>query len=338
MVDESYVRNISVRLVLEHLKKTDIAIEPLLSEAGLLMCEVCKDDGWVPFYSHARLFEAAAKALNDPLFALRLTQNVDPREFGALAYLGISSKTLGDSLLNLQRYMRVATGAWNMEVVVQGDLAVLEITPDHPDFFNYQRATDWFIANLIHCYQLFIARTYPPIEVQFVAPLAEHEIQAEYERLLGCPVSFECEKCKIILDREALQFPIKSSDMRLLKVLKMHCDQFLQDQELVQSEFITSVQKKIIDLLPSGHSKAKFIAAELDLTQRTMLRRLADEGTSFSELRETIRRDLASKYLQDKSLSLKEITYLLGYSDQSAFSVAFKRWNGCTPKEARNAG
>ena len=337
MVEESCVRNISVRLVLDHLKKKGVTIEPLLSRCNLLMCEVCKEDGWLPFYHHARFFEAAAEALNDPFFALKLARQVDPREFGALAYVGITSKTLGDALLNLKRYMRAVTGAWNMDVVIRDKVIILEIMPDHPEFFDYQVATQWFVANLIHGYQFFIDREYAPLEIQFPTPLREHGWLETYEQLFACKVSFGHERCHIILERDALDFPVKNSDERLLKVLKSHCDQFLQEHDYVQAEFTAKIREKIIDLLPSGRAKAKFIAAELGLTERTMLRRLADENTSFTELREDLRRDLANKYIRDKRLSLKQIAYLLGYRDQSAFSVAFRRWHGGTPKEARNS-
>jgi len=338
MVERSYVRNVSARLVCEHLKKADVVVEPLLRLAGLQLCEVYKEDGWVPFHNHARFFDAAAQALEQPLFALKLSLDIDPREFGALAYVGINSRSLGESLHNLKRYIRVVTGAWNMEVLRRDRFVILEIIPDHPDYFEHQPATDWFIANLIRCYQFFIDKDLPPQEVRFVAPLADSKNLAGYQQHFGCKVSFGQKHCQIILDQEAMQLPIKSSDDRLLKVLKLHCDQLLQEHYCIDSVFTTRIREKIIDLLPSGRGKAKFIAAELGLTERTLLRRLADEGTSFSEILEDVRCTLADKYIQDNRLSLKQIAYLLGYGDQSAFSVAFKRWKGCTPKQARNIG
>jgi len=171
MVEESYVRNISVRLVLECLDNSNVVIEPLLKQAGQQLCDVYKENGWVPFYAHARFFEGAATALNDANFALKLARTIDPREFGAVVYMGICSKTLGDALLNLKQYIRIVTGAWNMEVVMQDENVALEFIPDKIDFFDYQSATEWFVANLIHCYQFFIARDLPPREVHFVTQL-----------------------------------------------------------------------------------------------------------------------------------------------------------------------
>jgi len=337
MVEESYVRNIGVRLVLECLDNSNVAIEPLLKQAGLQLCDVYKENGWVPFYAHARVFDLAAKALNDPYFALKLAHTIDPRDFGAVVYMGVCSKTLGDSLFNLKQYIRIVTGAWNMEVVMQGENVALEFIPDRTDFFDYQSATEWFVANLIHCYQFFIARDLPPREVHFVTQLESGKNLADYEKILGCKVCFDQNHCQVIIAREDLKLPIRNSDDRLLGILKLHCDQLLREHELVQSVFLRDIRKNIIDRLPGGGAKAKNIAIEMGLTERTMLRRLSNEDTNFSEILETLRHNLAMAYIQDKRLSLKQISYLLGYGNQSAFSVAFRRWRGCTPKEARNA-
>ncbi len=337
MVEESYVRNIGVRLVLECLDNSNVAIEPLLKQAGLQLCDVYKENGWVPFYAHARVFDLAAKALNDPYFALKLAHTIDPRDFGAVVYMGACSKTLGDSLFNLKQYIRIVTGAWNMEVVMQGENVALEFIPDRTDFFDYQSATEWFVANLIHCYQFFIARDLPPREVHFVTQLESGKNLADYEKILGCKVCFDQNHCQVIIAREDLKLPIRNSDDRLLGILKLHCDQLLREHELVQSVFLRDIRKNIIDRLPGGGAKAKNIAIEMGLTERTMLRRLSNEDTNFSEILETLRHNLAMAYIQDKRLSLKQVSYLLGYGNQSAFSVAFRRWRGCTPKEARNA-
>ncbi len=335
MVEESYVRNIGVGLVLECLDNSNVVVEPLLKQAGLQLCDVYKENGWVPFYAHARFFDLAATALNDPCFALKLAHSIDPREFGAVVYMGTCSKTLGDALFNLKQYFRVVTGAWSMDVLMQDENVVLEFIPDKTDFFEYQSATEWFVANLIHCYQFFIARDLPPREVHFVTQLASGKNLVDYEKILGCKVRFGQRHCQVIISREDIKIPTRNSDDRLLGILKLHCDQLLREHELVQSDFSRDIRKSIIDRLPGGGAKAKNIAIVMGMTERTMSRRLADEDTNFFEILETLRYNLAMTYIQDKKLSLKQISYLLGYGNQSAFSVAFRRWRGCTPKQAR---
>jgi len=263
MAIESSVNSISVKLVIDRLKQSDIDIEPLLSQAGLQIEEVCKEDGWVSFYDHARFFEIAAETLDDPCFALKLAYDTDPREFGALTYVGTASKTLGDLLQNLKQYMRIVTGSWNMDVIPTGEQVILQIIPDHPGYFEFQQVTEWLIANLIRGYQFSAATPCAPLEVHFVAPLADQSKLPCYEKIMGCKVRFSQEHCQIILNRKDLQIPIKSSDDRLLKVLKSYCDQLLKERDYGQSYFTMRVRECIIDLLPSGRAKANFIATQL---------------------------------------------------------------------------
>ena len=95
------------------------------------------------------------------------------------------------------------------------------------------------------------------------------------------------------------------------------------------------VRAKIIERLPSGHVTQEEIAQELNMSLRNMQRRLRGEGTSFTQLLDDTRRTLATQYVRSRRLSINEITYLLGFSEPSNFSRAFKRWTGLSPSEFR---
>jgi AraC-like DNA-binding protein len=95
----------------------------------------------------------------------------------------------------------------------------------------------------------------------------------------------------------------------------------------------TQVENAIAAALPHGDARADSIAKSLGLSQRTLARHLTDEGTTFSDLLNGIRRDLSARYLEDSTLSISEIAWLLGYHDIGAFSHAYKRWTGTTPRE-----
>jgi AraC-like DNA-binding protein len=97
------------------------------------------------------------------------------------------------------------------------------------------------------------------------------------------------------------------------------------------------VKTAIVERLPSGAPSAEIIAADLAMSARTLQRRLADADASYSVILESVRRELAAQYVTDASRSLAEISFLLGFSEQSAFSRAFRRWHGRSPTEARSA-
>ncbi len=93
----------------------------------------------------------------------------------------------------------------------------------------------------------------------------------------------------------------------------------------------------MIELIPTGEARAKIVAAELGMSERTLVRRLGELGTSFADIVDRLRHDLARKYLNQQDLSLTHIAFLLGYSNQSAFSSACRRWTGKAPRELRAA-
>jgi AraC-like DNA-binding protein len=98
---------------------------------------------------------------------------------------------------------------------------------------------------------------------------------------------------------------------------------------------VARVQESIVAHLPSGEVNKHQVSKSLHMSTRTLQRRLQEEGSSFVEILNETRRELALQYIQDDSLPLKEVSYLLGYSNSTTFSKAFKRWTGKKPSEAR---
>ena len=107
--------------------------------------------------------------------------------------------------------------------------------------------------------------------------------------------------------------------------------------ELDCSGIVSRVKALIIDHLPSGAPSAETVAKDAYMSARTLQRKLADAGTSYSDVLESVRRELAEQYLADPARSLSEISFLLGFSELSAFSRAFRRWRGQAPSKVRDS-
>ena len=101
-------------------------------------------------------------------------------------------------------------------------------------------------------------------------------------------------------------------------------------------DLVAKVRYTVFDKLPSGEVRDSDIAQSLNMSTRTMQRRLAEEGTSFSAILQQIREELADQYIKDDKLAISEVAYLLGFSDQSNFTRAFKRWHGVSPTQYRH--
>ena len=151
----------------------------------------------------------------------------------------------------------------------------------------------------------------------------------EFERFFVCPVEFGRRANLIELNQTDLSVPIIDADKRLLDVLRGYCTEVLAKHRKRPPSLIETVERLIVDRL------SNIVAKELAMSSRSLSRALAKLGTSFHAIVETLRKDLAHKYLEQSDLNLKEITFLLGYVDISGFNHAFKRWTGKTPSDVR---
>jgi AraC-like DNA-binding protein len=131
------------------------------------------------------------------------------------------------------------------------------------------------------------------------------------------------------------KLPIVTADPYLHRLLIAYCEEALAKKPMRRGVFQSNVVNAIVPLLPHGKAHVDEIARRLGLSQRTFARRLSSEGLTFSGLLERLRLDLANRYLLDKTLSISQIAWLLGYREVSGFSHAFKRWSGKTPRAAR---
>jgi AraC-like DNA-binding protein len=172
-----------------------------------------------------------------------------------------------------------------------------------------------------------------PLRAEFMH--GRPKVQVGYDRYLGCKVKFQAEWDALIYGVEATRLPVIGADDKLLKVLERGCRQILgptpkkrhllhDDRELV-TERLTKRPVRIED-----------IARDLGMSSKTLERRLADNGETFTELLNKIRKGLAEHYLRETDFRLEQVTYLTGYSEPTALVRAFKRWTGTTPMRYRD--
>jgi len=165
---------------------------------------------------------------------------------------------------------------------------------------------------------------------EFEAPAYAHE----YARFFQCPVVFGAQCNAIELEAQALEAPVIYHNPHLYQSLLLTCEQRLE--AISQTETIgQQVQKVLGTLLHQGSPTLAEVAEQLAVPSWTLRRRLAEQGLSFQEILEELRKDLAINYVKNPKLSLGEIAYSMGFSNASAFQRAFKRWTGMTAGDFR---
>jgi AraC-like DNA-binding protein len=161
---------------------------------------------------------------------------------------------------------------------------------------------------------------------------------SEMARFVGTKVEFGADTDEFALNIEARGLALIHSDTYLNDLLLKYCEAALADRRGDTSQLRTRVENAISSVLPHGRVLVEDVARSLGMSERTLTRKLSDEGLNFTEILQQLRRDLAVRYLDDRKLHVSKIAWLLGFQEVSAFTHAFKRWTGKTPREMRVAG
>ena len=327
-----WTRGVAARETLSYLDRRGIDAEPALFGAGISRHQLSRDDIGLSVASQYRFLELAAAEANDQLLGLHVAAEMDIRAIGILFYLTGSSRTVSEALENLARYSRTTNEALIGEISRQKDEVILTIRDeqdfDEPHRQFFELLALWFIRTL----HKETNRDFTLLRVTFTH--ARNADLREVHRLLRCPVDFAQAVNSWVLPERVMDLPIMSGDSQLLQILTAHADDLLTERHSVTG-LQSTVASQLASLLPSGESRAAVVARQLGMSPRSLTRHLAEEGTTFGEIVEQLRRRLASRYLADDRMSVQQIAWLLGYSEVGAFNHAYKRWTGTAPRRNR---
>jgi AraC-like DNA-binding protein len=328
------VDGVATRFAIEQLRAAEIDPEPLLAKAGISQRRLAAPPKGISAESQLRFLEIAAEALDSSNFGFRLAQQGDVREGGVLYYAMAASQDLGEALRNVARYLKVANESVRMVVCEKADDTVLTVArkvsrQDERHFIEFA------LTLLLRGCRKVTRRPLRPKAVTFAH--APNTDVAEYERFFECPVLFRTDADTIVVPTVLLLTLIPSSDNYLLRILKEHCESIMAERGKPSGPLRAIVENEIIALLPHDKPQIESVAANLGMGARTLARRLSEEGASYGAVLDGLRRDLSVRYLKDRSISLSQIAWLLGYSEVTSLNHAFKRWTGHSPKRARTA-
>jgi len=158
---------------------------------------------------------------------------------------------------------------------------------------------------------------------------------SEFVAFFGGGVEFGATADEVAFAPTIKRLPVIGADPYLNNCLVAYFEEAFYRRPTNRGSFISGIENAIVPLLPHGKVRVSEIARRLGVSQRTLARRMSVEGLTFSNLLESLRSDLATRYLTEQDLSISQIAWLLGYQEVSAFTHAFRRWTGKTPREAR---
>jgi AraC-like DNA-binding protein len=305
----------------------------LLKSAGLSERDVDNRQRRISALAQGKLLEAAADALADSALGLHLAKQTNPREAGLLYYVASAAKNLGEALALFERYFRIVNEAVRLKLRRASKGLVVEISFVGVPRHQVQQNADFGIAIILRALREVVGRNIRPTKVAFAVVC--HSDRREFERFYGCPVAFGAPSDQLIFSNETLALPLITEDRYLLETLGPICEAAARERDTPKGTLRTIVENELERLLPHGKMQKRIVAKTLGLSARTLSRRLADEGTTYEEVVDQLRRSLALRYLTEPTLSLSQISWLLGYEGSTSFNHAFRRWTGRSPSAMR---
>ncbi len=307
--------------------------EPLFRRAGMDPAKMLDPDARYKEAKFYRLMNLAVEATGNPYFGLEVGEYWHPSHAHALGYAWLASQTLLDALERTARFFKVLSDKEELVLEDLGEayrLLLQNLSPrNHP---TADEEYDSMMAGIVDLSRYCAGEDFAPLRVSLTrVPPPDPE---RFHRHFRCPVHFRANENVMVFDAESLRRPLPTSNPAVAQANDRIVADYLArfDRGGVQMQ----VRSKLLEQLSSGHATQESVARSLHMSSRNLQRKLKDDGTTYKDLLDQTRRDLAEQYVRQKHLSIKEITYLLGFSESANFSRAFKRWTGRSPSEFRD--
>jgi AraC-like DNA-binding protein len=321
------------RLACARAVSAGIDVEPLMVKAGVTRNQVEDQSVRLAVKGQIKFVELVADALHDDLLGFHLGCDYDLREIGLLYYVWNSSELLGDAFRRAERYSSIVNEAVSLRVRSNENDLALTSTYVGIKRLSDRHQMEFWVTSLVRICRQLTNRHLMPSSVGFV-----HRRNGDantLEKFLGCDVIFGAATDEVAFPRTVKQMPVVSADPYLNKLLIKYCEEARSHREAGRLTCRVAVENAIAPLLPHGRARADEIARQLGMSLRTLERRLGSEGLTFTGILSELRVDLAKRYLLEEDLAISKIAWLLGYQDVTAFTHAFKRSTGKSPREAR---
>lgn len=263
---------------------------------------------------------------------LVMAQLAKPSTFSALGYAAMSCSTLFEAATLIPRYEDVVVNAGTTELAVKHGLGSISWQGKHP-WVNHPVLQDMIVAGW-YCFAKWSTSDteHHPVKARFAHP--EPPDLSSFNQLFNCPLEFDADCNELIFNAEYLQEPVAHSDDEFNLLMRQQADSLMHSLQNSDS-LIEQVMLILQGTLPKHEANINSVALALNVSERTLRRRLAEQGTSFQQLLMRLRQELSCFYLNHTELSMLDVALLLGYSDQSTFTSAFKSWFQKPPSEWR---
>jgi AraC-like DNA-binding protein len=303
----------------------------LSSAAGIDASQLADPDNRVPFAAYVKLVRAGKELTDQPGLPLLFAEAIDLSEYSVVGLLSNASETMMDAAMQLNRYgqlvVEVDTGdgpRFTYEMRDDG-MWMVDQRRNPNDFYELTETT---FTRLITGPRRFLPR---PHVLEVHVTHAEPAHRSVYDAIWRCPIKFNAPWNAMRMDPTITTHRVRLEPQYVFGVLSRHAEQLLRELESSKTTR-GRVEALLMPILHTGDIGMDAIAAKLGQSRQTLYRNLKEEGVTFEQVLDDLRHRLALHYLEGRRVSVNETAYLVGFSDPSAFSRAFKRWTGHSPR------
>jgi AraC-like DNA-binding protein len=319
--------------LLEAIGRAGANPDQVLRAVDLDRAALSNAEGFIPSSVFARILEEAARATGDPCFGLHFGERFNVKNIGPLAYVVLNSPTIAVADEHVARYMGLYNQAAKVFFTVEEQRAYLQYVLVDLGIAVPRQQNEYSMAIRLNTIRMMVGSQWSPLEVRFAHEGPEQI--SEHLRIFRAPVLFGYPANAFVIEREFLERQIPAADQRLYRIMKQYLERVLA--EIPQEDgVLASVRRAVAESMREGDPNLGRVAKKMAMSPRALQRQLKEQGMEFKQLVDDTRRRFSLSYLRNRSHTLTEIAFLLGYSEASAFNRAFKRWTGSTPLAYRS--
>ena len=278
----------------------------------------------------AKLFQASIKASGDPYFGIAVGRNMQPVNLHAVGFGLLASSSIRDFYQRICNYYRVVSQ--NAEFLHYDDDNSSILAASNIKASACHESEDAFIIMIVDFLRRLYQEELNPVWVELHRPCPRQGEQP-YLDFFRCPVKFDCTDIRIAIDGKLVDSPLPGASAELAQSNDGIAMRYLE--QLDRDDIVNRVRRIVIEDLASGMLTKQRTADRLHMSPRNLQFKLTALDTTFQEILDQTRQNLAKGYIEQSHLSITEIAYILGFSDSANFTRAFKRWTDRSPSDFR---
>ena len=327
----------SVPVLLKYLRYAEhlgVNCEAALQAAQISSAALRDNSQRVPSEAHERLLEELTQACADPLFGLHSARFVQPGSWSVLGYITMNCATLGEAMSRIVPFEKLVGDMGVSRIEAADEQVRLIWSCRHQGAEIRRHMVENVLASWLLYARWIADMNRSPAEVWFEHAQPAGTQLSDYTEVFGCPIKFEQPCNALLVPVEYLAVPLRQADANLLRTLEEHALTLMAGLD-GDEPLPLRVKNALRQLLKDGLPRKERVAEKFNMTVRTLQRHLQLAGSSYQEILDQLRQELAEHYLLRSDLPIQDIANYLGFTEARSFHRSFKGWTGMTPGEFR---